>query len=62
MGRQFNTTISAGASFDSNRLTIYHNIFPAIPLQVELFRGIAARFTLGERKPGEFDVLHEVGG
>jgi hypothetical protein len=43
-------------------LTIYHNVFAAISLQVELFRGIAdAQFTLGEKQPGEFDAWQKIG-
>jgi hypothetical protein len=62
VGSQFNTTISAVSVLDGNGLTIYHNVFAAIPLQVELFRGIAAiQFTLGEKQPGEFDAWQEVG-
>jgi hypothetical protein len=62
MGNQFNTTISAVSVLDSNGLTIYHNVFAAIPLQVELFSGIAARqFKLGEKREGEFDTWQEVG-
>ena len=62
MGSQFNTTISAVSVLDGSGLTIYHNAFAAIPLQVELFRGIAAvQLTLEEKQPGEFDVWQEVG-
>jgi hypothetical protein len=62
MGSQFNTTISAVSVLDGNGLTIYHNVFAAIPLHVELFRGIAAvQFTLREKLPGEFDIWQEVG-
>jgi hypothetical protein len=62
MGSQFNTTISAVSVFDNDGLTIYHNVFAAIPLKVELFSGIAVRqFKLGEKRPGEFDVWQEVG-
>ena len=61
MGSQFNTTISAVSVLDGNGLTIYHNVFAAIPLQVELFRGIAAaQLTLSERQPGEFDVAENL--
>jgi hypothetical protein len=42
-------------------LTIYHNVFAAIPLKIELFRGIAvAQFTLGEKVSGEFERWQEV--
>jgi len=53
----------AVAVFDGEGLTIiYHNIFAAIPLPVELFTGLAVRqFTLGEKQPGEFDMWQEVG-
>lgn len=62
MGTEFNTTISAVAVIDGEGLTIYHNVFAAIPLQVELFRGIAdAQFTLGEKQPGQFDAWQKVG-
>jgi hypothetical protein len=62
MGSQFNTTISAVSVLDSGGLTIYHNVFAAIPLNVELFSGIAVRqFRLGEKQPGEFDRWQEVG-
>ena len=62
MGTQFNTTISAVAVIDGGGLTIYHNVFAAISLQVELFRGIAdAQFTLGEKQPGEFDAWQKIG-
>jgi len=61
MGVQFNTTISAVAVIDSTGLTIYHNVFAAIPLPAKLFCGIATRqFTLGEKKPGEFDSWQEI--
>jgi hypothetical protein len=62
MGSQFNTTISAVSVLDFDGLTVYHNVFAAIPLQVELFTGIAvAQFTLREERPGEFDLWQEVG-
>jgi hypothetical protein len=62
MGSQFNTTISAVAVFDGDGLTIYHNVFAAIPLKTELFSGIAVwQFRLGEKQPGEFDTWQEVG-
>jgi len=62
MGSQFNTTISAVSVFDGNGLDIYHKVFAAFPLQVELFRGIAvAQFTLREKLRGEFDVWQEIG-
>jgi hypothetical protein len=62
MGTQFNTTISAVAVINSEGLTVYHNVFAAIPLPVELFSGIAVKqFTLGEKQPGEFDTWQEVG-
>jgi hypothetical protein len=62
MGSQFNTTISAVAVFDGDGLTIYHNVFAAIPLKPELFRGIAVRqFRLGEKRTGEFETWQEVG-
>jgi hypothetical protein len=62
MGAQFNTTISAVAVIDKVGLTIYHNLFAAIPLQFELFSGIAVRqVRLGEKQPGEFDTWQEVG-
>jgi hypothetical protein len=62
MGSQFNTTISAVSVLDSDGLTIYHNVFAAIPLKVDLFSGIAVRqFKLGQKRPGEFDVWQEVG-
>lgn len=62
MGTQFNTTISAVAVIDGEGLTIYHNVFAAIPLPVELFSGIATQqFTLGEKQPGEFDTWQKVG-
>jgi hypothetical protein len=62
MGGQFNTTISAVAVLDGNGLTIYHNMFAALPLSVELFTGIAVRqCRLGEKQPGEFDMWQEIG-
>ena len=62
MGSQFNTTISAVSVLDGNGLTVYHNVFAAIPLQIELFCGIAAaQFTLREKQAGEFEVWQEVG-
>jgi hypothetical protein len=62
MGTQFNTTISAVAVIDGEGLTIYHNVFAAIPLPVELFSGIAAKQrTLAEKQPGEFDTWQKVG-
>lgn len=62
MGSQFNTTISAVSVLGSDGLTIYHNVFAAIPLQVELFSGIATRqYKLGEKQQGEFDKWQEVG-
>jgi hypothetical protein len=61
VGAQFNTTISAVAVIDSRGLTIYHNVFAAIPLPVELFNGIAMQqFTLGEKQPGEFETWREI--
>ena len=61
MGAQFNTTISAVAVIDSGGLTIYHNVFAAIPLPVKLFNGIAMQqFTLGEKQPGEFETWREI--
>jgi hypothetical protein len=42
-------------------LTIYHNVFAAIPLRVEVFSGIAdQQFTLGKKQPGEFDSWQEI--
>lgn len=62
MGTQFNTTISAVAAIDGEGLTIYHNVFAAKPLQVELFSGIAMRqFRLGEKQPGAFETWEQVG-
>jgi hypothetical protein len=62
MGSQFNTTVSAVAVLDSDGLTIYHNLFAALPLPVDLFTGIAVRqFTLREKQPGEFDVWQQIG-
>jgi hypothetical protein len=56
-----NTTISAVAVLDSIGLTLYHNVFAALPLRSELFKGIAVRqFTLGEKRPGEFSEWQEV--
>jgi len=61
MGTQFNTTISAVAVIDGEGLTIYHNVFAAIPLPVGLFSGIAAKqLTLGEKRPGQFDAWQKV--
>ena len=61
MGAQFNTTISAVAVIDSRGLTIYHNVFAAIPLPVELFNGIATQqFTFGEKQPGKFETWREI--
>jgi hypothetical protein len=61
MGTQFNTTISAVAVIDGKGLTIYHNVFAAIPLRVEVFSGIAdQQFTLGKKQPGEFDSWREI--
>lgn len=46
---------------DGEGLTIYHNVFAAISLPVELFSGIAAKqLTLGEKQPGEFDTWQNV--
>lgn len=62
MDSQFNTTISAVSVLDSDGLTVYHNVFAAIPLQVELLSGIAvAQFTLREKRSGEFDVWQKIG-
>jgi hypothetical protein len=62
MGNQFNTTISALAVLDGHGLTVYHNVFAALPLAVELFKGIAVRqFTLGEKHSREFEDWHEIG-
>jgi hypothetical protein len=62
MGTQFNITISAVAVIDGEGLTMYHNVFAAIPLPVELFSGIAAtQLTLGEKQPGDFDTWQKVG-
>src|ERR1700740_2286918 len=41
MGTQCNTTISAVSVLDHRELTIYHNVFAAIPLKIELFRGMS---------------------
>jgi hypothetical protein len=61
MGSHFNTTISAVAVLDGDGLTIYHNVFAAIPLRVELFSGIAVRqFRLGEKQPAEFEKWQKV--
>lgn len=61
MGTQFNTTISAVAVIDGQGLTIYHNVFAAMPLRVAVFSGIAdQQFTLGEKQPGEFDSWQEI--
>ena len=61
MGAQFNTTISAVAVIDSRGLTIYHNVFAAIPLPVKLFNGIAMQqFTSGEKQPGKFETWREI--
>jgi hypothetical protein len=61
VGSQFNTTISAVAVLDSEGLTLYHNMFAALPLAVEVFTGIAVRqCTLGESQPGEFDTWQEI--
>jgi hypothetical protein len=61
MGTQCNTTISAVSVLDHGGLTIYHNVFAAIPLKIELFRGIAvAQFNLGEKVSGEFERWQEV--
>ena len=61
MGSQFNTTISAVAVFDGDGLTIYHNVFAAIPLKPELFVDRVRQFRLGEKRPGEFETWQEVG-
>lgn len=62
MGSQFNTTISAVSVLDFDGLTVYHNVFAAIPLQVELLSGIAvAQFMLREQRSGEFDVWQKIG-
>jgi hypothetical protein len=62
MGAQFNTTISAVAVIDGQGLTIYHNVFAAMPLRVEVFSGIAVRqFRLGEKQPGAFETWEQVG-
>jgi hypothetical protein len=46
----------------SSGLTIYDNVFAAIPLQLELFRGTGAtQFTLREKQPREFEVWQEFG-
>jgi len=61
MGAQFNTTISAVGVIDGQGLTIYRNVFAAIPLKAEVFDGIAdEQFTLGEKQPGEFDTWQEI--
>ena len=61
MGTQFNTTISAVSVINGEGLTIYHNVFAAIPLNAEVFSGIAEQqFTLGERRSGEFDTWQEI--
>lgn len=61
MGAQFNTTISAVAVIDGQGLTIYHNVFAAMPLRVEVFSGIADRqYTLGEKQPRKFDSWQEI--
>jgi hypothetical protein len=62
MGAQFNTTISAVSVVNGEGLIIYHNVFAAIPLKVEVFSDIAVRqFILGEKRPGEFETWQEVG-
>jgi len=55
MTDQHNTTVSAVAVLDDMGLTLYHNLFAAIPLTPELFKEIAVRqFRLGSKRPGEF--------
>jgi hypothetical protein len=55
MTDQHNTTVSAVAVFDDTGLTLYHNLFAAIPLDSKTFKGIAVRqFKLGGKQPGEF--------
>ena len=52
---QHNTTVSAVAVLDGSGLTIYHNLFAAIPLTPAAFKGIAVgQFTLGSKRPCEF--------
>jgi hypothetical protein len=61
MGVQFNTTVSAVAVIDSRGLTIYHNVFAAIPLPFKSFSGIAIQqFTLGDKQPGKFETWQEI--
>jgi hypothetical protein len=61
MGTQFNTTISAVSVINGEGLIIYHNVFAAIPLKVEVFSHIAVRqFMLGKKQPGEFETWQEV--
>jgi hypothetical protein len=61
MTHQHNTSISAVAVLDHGGLTLYHNVFAALPLRPELFKGIAVRqFTLGEKRPGEFAEWQEI--
>ena len=61
MTDQENTTVSAVAVLDIGGLTLYHNLFAALPLEPELFKGIAVRqFTLGEKSPGEFVEWQEL--
>jgi hypothetical protein len=61
MGSRFNTTVSAVAVIDGDGLSLYHNMFAALPLPVGLFTGIAVRqFTLGNKQSGEFDRWQEI--
>lgn len=55
-----NTSVSAIGVLDMKKLILYHNIHAAIPLQAELFKGIAHQFTLAEKRPGEFVEWQEL--
>jgi hypothetical protein len=61
MTDQHNTSISAVAVLDERGLTVYHNVYAAIPLNPKLLTGVASRqFTLGEKSLGEFVEWKEI--
>jgi len=66
MTEQHNTSISALGILRHNPegspvLTIYHNIYAAIPLSPELCRGLpVSQFTLEDKVKGQFQNWREI--
>jgi hypothetical protein len=61
MTNETNTSISGIAVLGDGVLTIYHNVFAAMPLNPQLFRGLKVRhFSLGEKQPGQVQDWIEI--